>query len=194
MTQEEINAILEEDSCCTKKASNNECCSEEDVFDIIKDIDSAIKYLDRKKLCNDLLIEYRRTPFNSYSRKLAAYRIVVAALTSNEKRYLTIGDRWFPVIQFCKPGKEINCWGSKVIGTIESDGEKYIVVGGYANNGAGAGLSYFDSNYGVSHSDAPIGFRSVSSKRVAKHISEYFGHLLFDIHYGGTNCDWKWIS
>lgn len=194
MTQEEINAILGEDSCCIKKASNNECCSEEDVFNIIKDVDSAIKYLDRKKLCNDLLIEYRRAPFNSYGRKLVAYRIVVAALTSNEKRHLTTGDRWFPVIQFCKPGKENNCWGSKVIGTIESDGEKYTVVGGLASDGAGAGLGYFHSDDGVSNPYAYVGFRSVSSERIAKHISEYFGHLLFDIHYGGTNCDWKWIS
>lgn len=38
-----------------------------------------------------------------------------------------------------------------------------LVVGGCANLGASAGLGYFNSSGGVSHSDARIGFRSVSA-------------------------------
>lgn len=38
-----------------------------------------------------------------------------------------------------------------------------LIVGGSAGTGASAGLGYFDSGDGVSHSWAPIGFRSVSS-------------------------------
>ena len=38
-----------------------------------------------------------------------------------------------------------------------------LLVGGGATNGADAGLGAFDSSYGVSYSDAPIGFRSVSA-------------------------------
>lgn len=200
MTQEEIDAILGEDSGSSVTVEvvplteEPDASMEGDVFDIVKDVHSAIRYLNYKKLCLDILQEYGAAPHNSYSQKLAAYRIVVAALTSNEKRHLATGERWYPVVQFCKPGKEKNCWGSKVMGTIESEGEKYTVVGGHAYNGALAGLSYFYSTYGVSGSYTFIGFRSVSSERVAKHISEYFGRLLFDIHYGGTNCDWKWLS
>ena len=37
-------------------------------------------------------------------------------------------------------------------------------------------------------------FGGVSSKEIAEHISTYFGKLLFEILYGGTNCDWKWIE
>lgn len=198
MTQEEIDAILgSEESVRVEVVSLKEDdnpIEEVDVFEAIKSIDSAISYLNRRKLRPDLLQEYAISLPDSYSRKLTAYRIVVAALTSNEKRHLTTGDRWFPVVQFCIPGKEKNCWGSKVIGTIESEGEKYTVVGGSADNGAGAGLGLFTSSNGVSYSTAYIDFRSVSSERVAKHISEYFGRLLFEIHYGGTNCDWKWLS
>lgn len=39
-----------------------------------------------------------------------------------------------------------------------------------------------------------IGFRSVSRREIAEHISKYFGRLLFEVHYGGVNCDWKWIN
>ena len=144
--------------------------------------------------CEDLLISYNKSALNSYERKVASYRIVVAALTNNEKRYLTTGDKWYPVVQFCRPKDKRNCWGDVLIGTIESEGEKYSVVGGRAYDGTYAGLSYFNSHYGVSNSYAAIGFRSVSAKEIAEHISTYFGKLLFEVHYGGTNCDWKWVE
>lgn len=160
----------------------------------IKSVGDAINYLESKDMCADLINEYRNTPCDSYSEKLTAYRIVVAALTNNEQRHLTTGERWFPVIQFCKPGKEKNCWGSKIIGTIESEGQKYSVVGGHAHDGLSAGLGYFDSHFAVSYSGTPVGFRSVSRCEIALHISEHFGRLLFDVHYGGVNCDMKWVN
>lgn len=199
MTQEEIDAILDEDEGGSVEIevaplTEDDSPMEGDVFDIVKDLTSAIMYLKHKKLCNELLEEYVKAPPGSYSTKLSAYRIVVAALTSNEKRSLTKGERWFPVVQFCKPGKESNCLGKKVIGRIQSEGEEYVVVGGGASDGGGAGLGLFDSYSGVSFSGTVVGFRSVSSERVAKYISEQFGRLLFEIHYGGLNCDWKWLS
>lgn len=160
----------------------------------IKSVGDAINYLESKDMCADLINEYRNTPCDSYSEKLTAYRIVVAALTNNEQRHLTTGERWFPVIQFCKPGKEKNCWGSKIIGTIESEGQKYSVVGGNADDGGYAGLGHFSSDGGVSLSGHYVGFRSVSRCEIALHISEHFGRLLFDVHYGGVNCDMKWVN
>lgn len=160
----------------------------------IKSVGDAINYLESKDMCADLINEYRNTPCDSYSEKLTAYRIVVAALTNNEQRHLTTGERWFPVIQFCKPGKEKNCWGSKIIGTIESEGQKYSVVGGDAFYGASAGLGGFNSHDGVSYSWYTVGFQSVSRREIALHISEHFGRLLFDVHYGGVNCDMKWVN
>lgn len=160
----------------------------------IKTVEDALEYLNDHNLCPELLKEYDATVPGSYSEELVAYRVVVAALTNNENRHLTTGDRYYPVVQFCKPGKEKNCWGDKIIGTIESEGQKYTVVGGSAGDGAYAGLGYFGSDGGVSYSSAHFGFRSVSRREIALHISEYFGRLLFDIHYGGTNCDWKWVD
>lgn len=144
--------------------------------------------------CKDLLISYNKSIPGSYEHSVVCYRIVVAALTNNEKRHLTTGDKWYPVVQFCRPKDKNNCWGNVLIGTIESEGARYSVVGGNAAGGANAGLGHFLSDCGVSYSGASVGFRSVSSKEIAQHISTYFGKLLFDVHYGGTNCDWKWVE
>lgn len=163
-------------------------------FEKIKTVIDAVKYLEQHDLCPRLIEEYVNTSVGSYSRRMCEYRIVVAALTNNEERHLTTGERWYPVVQFCRPKDKENCYGNTVVGTIESEGERYLVVGGHADDGASAGLGYFYSACGVSSSWADVGFRSVSSKEAAEHISKYFGRLLFDVHYGGTNCDWKWVD
>lgn len=147
--------------------------------------------------CEDLLTSYTsytKTMRGSYEYSVVCYRIVVAALTNNEKRSLTTGDKWYPTVQFCRPKDKNNCWGNVLIGTIESEGERYSVIGGCAHNGVLEGLGYFHPNEGVSYSYSTTSFRSVSSKEIAEHISTYFGRLLFEVHYGGTNCDWKWVG
>lgn len=144
--------------------------------------------------CEDLITSYTKAMPDSYEFSVVCYRIVVAALTNNEKRHLTIGNKWYPVVQFCRPKDKNNCWGNVLIGTIESEGVRYSVVGGGAFNCTTAGLGAFFSHCSVSSSDAYIGFRSVYSKEIAQHISTYFGKLLFEVHYRGTNCDWKWIE
>lgn len=179
-----------------KQADGNVLVTFENVehWKLIKSIDDAIRYLNDKYMCLDILMEYHNAPSGSYTEKLAAYRIVVAALTNNEERHLTTGERWYPIVQFCKPGKEKNCYGSEIIGTIESEGQKFTVVGGRAAYGAGAGLGDFASRRAVSVSWYHVGFRSVSRREIAEHISKYFGRLLFEVHYGGVNCDWKWVN
>ena len=144
--------------------------------------------------CEDLIASYIKAMPNSYELSVICYRIVVAALTNNEKRHLTTGDKWYPVVQFCRPKDKNNCLGNVLVGTIESEGAKYSVVGGGAFHGASAGLGNFASYNGVSTSIMAIGFQSVSSKEIAQHISTYFGRLLFDVCYGGTNCDWEWVK
>ena len=157
-------------------------------------IDALIYVRNYLPECEDLLISYTKTMPGSYEYSVICYRIVVAALTNNEKRSLTTGDKWYPVVQFCRPEDKYNCQGNVLVGTIESEGERYSVIGGCAGSGALTGLGYFDSHDGVSYSYTSFGFQSVPSREIAEHISTYFGKLLFEIHYGGTNCDWKWID
>lgn len=160
----------------------------------IKSVEDALRYLNPRHICDDLIYEYYNALKDSYSEKLIEYRIVVAALTNNEESHLTTGERWFPVVQFCKPGREKNCYGREIIGTIESEGQKFTVVGGGANHGAYAGLGHFYSDDAVSHSWNNVGFRSVSRREIAEHISKHFGRLLFEVHYGGVNCNWEWVD
>lgn len=164
----------------------------------ITSFEGAYLYLKENKIREDLIRSYDSLPIdirNTYINTVLKYQIVVAALTNNEERHLTTGDRWFPVVQFCRPQDRKNCWGNVYIGTIKSEGKIYDVVGGDVNYGGYAGLGYFRSSNGVSFSPSLIGFRSVSaSHEIAEHISKYFGKLLFTVHYGGTNCDWKWIK
>lgn len=163
----------------------------------ITSFEGAYLYLKENKIREDLIRLYDSLPINfinTYLTTILKYQIVVAALTNNEERHLTTGDKWFPVVQFCRPQDRKNCWGNVYIGTIKSEGKIYDVVGGFANPGGAAGLGYFRSVNGVSASFSNISFRSVSSEEIAQHISKYFGKLLFTVHYGGTNCDWKWIK
>ena len=165
-----------------------------DTMESIKTIEDAAQFLTDKRICEDILDSLYRLPKYSFEWKIAAYRAVVAAVTYNEQRHLTTGERWFPTIEFCRPGKLKNCCGDIVIGRIKSEGEEFDVVGGNAIYGAGAGLGDFSSIDGVSDSYSIVGFRAVGSKKAALYISKQFGKLLFEVCYGGTNCDWKWIA
>ena len=165
-----------------------------DTMESIKTIEDAVQFLTDKGICGNILDSLFRLPKDLFEWKIAAYRAVVAAVTYNEQRHLTTGERWFPTIEFCRPGKLKNCCGDIVVGRIKSEGEEFDVVGGGAAGGTYAGLGSFSSNLGVSAAWAHIGFRSVGSKKAALYISKQFGKLLFEVSYGGINCDWRWIE
>ena len=165
-----------------------------DTMENIKTIEDAVKFLIDNEICEDLQYILYKIPNTSFEWKVAAYRAVVAAITYNEQRHLTTGERWFPTIEFCYPGKLKNCCGDIVVGRIKSEGEEFDVVGGATHDGADAGLGCFDSYCGVSDAWTNVGFRSVGSKKAAQYISKQFGKLLFEVSYGGINCDWKWID
>ena len=165
-----------------------------DTMESIKTIEDAAKFLADKRICEDILDSLYRLPKDSFEWKIAAYRAVVAAVTYNEQRHLTTRERWFPTIEFCRQGKLKNCHGDIVVGRIKSEGEEFDVVGGGASLGARAGLGDFGLSSGVSAAWSTFGFRSVGSKKAALYISKQFGKLLFEVSYGGTNCDWKWID
>lgn len=169
------------------------------ILDRLKDFHTVFIYLselasNNVKWAIDILDEYNNTKSGSYSEKLIIYRMVVAALTNNEKNHLVSGDRYIPYVDFCDPGKEKNCDGKTIVGHIESEGRKFTVVGGSTNNSSNAGLGCFNSYNSVSNSYMNVGFRSVSSRKIAEHISKYFGRLVFDIMYGAANCDYKWVD
>lgn len=167
---------------------------DKDPMECIKTIDDAIKFLSDHKICEDILESLSRLTKNSYEWKIAAYRAVVAAITYDKKGNLTMGEYYYPSIEFCLPGNFMNCWGNTILGRIQSRGEDYNVVGGGAYRSSGRGLGEFDLALNRGESYRFLSFRAVNSEKVAKYISRQFGKLLFDISFGGVNCDWKWIE
>ena len=174
-----------------------------DTIESIKTIEDAIKFLADKRICGDILDKricenildsLSRLPKDLFEWKIAAYRAVVVAVTYNEQRHLTTGERWFPTIEFCRPGKLKNCYGNIIVGRIKSEGEEFDVVSGSVDYGAMKGLGYFDSYNSVSGVCKNVGFMSIGSKKAAMYISRQFGKLLFEVSYGGTNCNWEWID
>lgn len=168
----------------------------EDSFKRLKTINSVIRYLkaSNEPWAKALLEEYDLALAGSYSEKVTLYRMVVAALTNNEERSLTTGECWCPVIEFGSHSNLQQYLGDNIVGEIESKGEQFTVVSGYVYYNAAMGIGSFNTNYAIGHSTSNSCFRSVSREDVAKHISEYFGPLLFEVAFGGTNCDWKWID
>ena len=132
-----------------------------DTMENIKNIDDAILFLVKNKIGDDILNTLSKLLPNSFEWKVAAYRAVVAAITYNEQRHLTTGERWFPTIEFCRPGKLKNCCGDIVVGRIKSEGEEFDVVGGRAYDGAHAGLGRVHSEYGVADALARGGCHAV---------------------------------
>lgn len=160
----------------------------------IKTFKDAYRYCFDHRGFMKYLIGCNRALEDSYEYKVAKLRLVIAALTNNEKVSLVSGKLYYPVIQFCSENSIKCCFGKKIIGKIKTEGKEYVVVGGssYYDSGAGLGCIYFNddlTNYLVK-----IGFLYVSHEEIAAHLSTYFGKLIFEVMYGGSNCDWEWVE
>ena len=159
-------------------------------------------FKDAYKYCFDhegfmkYLIGYNHAAADSYEYKVAKLRLVIAALTNNEKVSLVSGKLYYPVIQFCLADfcVEDSCFKNKLIGKIKSEGKEYVVVNSSVHYGSDAGLGCVNSRSGLSNVDSYISFLQVSSKEIAEHLSKYFGKLIFEVMYGGSNCDWEWVE
>ena len=73
-------------------------------------------------------------------------------------------------------------------------GKEYIVINNGICQSSIAGLYSIGSPYGLVFADSYVGFLQVSSIEIAKHLSTYFGKLIFEVLYGGPNCDWEWVE
>lgn len=162
----------------------------------IKTFDDAYDYCYTNNL-DKYTTNYCLATKDTYEEKVAKLRLVIAALTNNEKVSLVSGKLYYPVIQFCLADfyVEDSCFKNKIIGKIKSEGKEYVVVNSNAHYGSDSGLGCVNSRSGLSTNIySYVSFIQVSSKEVAEHLSTYFGKLIFEVMYGGSNCDWEWVE
>ena len=158
---------------------------------LIKTFDNAYYYcLHRRNKFIKYLNSYHQTKQDTYEEKVAQLRLVIAALTDNEKLSIEKGNLYCPVIQFCDETKINRCIGNKIIGKIKTKEKEYVVVCGDAGIASFAGLGYAIND--ISGSYAYIGLFAVSSKEIAEHLSTYFGKLIFEVMY--ERGDWEWVE
>ena len=160
----------------------------------IKTFEDAFCYCDN--YFPECITSYGNTDENTYEEKVAKLRLVIAALTNNEKVSLVSGKLYYPVIQFCLADFCVkdSCSKNKLIGKIKTEGKEYVVLNSNAHYCSDAGLGCVNSRSGLSNVDPYISFLQVSSKEIAEHLSKYFGKLIFEVMYGGSNCDWEWVE
>ena len=66
---------------------------------------------------------YDTTATNTYEESVSGLRLVIAALTNDEKLSLIKGNLYFPIIQFCNKESISKCLGNKITGKIKIEGK-----------------------------------------------------------------------
>ena len=160
----------------------------------IKTFEDAYDYCHTNNL-DKYTTNYFLAAADTYEEKVAKLRLVIAALTNNEKLSFVKGELYFPVVQlYSKYNINNDCDKNKIIGKIKAEGKEYTVTSEGVCNSSIAGLYSIGLPYGLAFAGSYVSFLQVSSIEIAKHLSTYFGKLIFEVMYGGINCDWEWVE
>ena len=156
----------------------------------IKTFYDVLDYCCDHSSLSDFTIAYE-TASTDYEEKIAKLRLVIAALTNNEKISLTDGSVYYPALQLYKTDYSKPVIGKDIVGTIITEGEKYIVISTIAHTTCLQGLGEFTPDCHFSSISTGINI-GLPSKEIADHLTKYFGKLLFEVMYGMCNCEWEW--
>ena len=191
------NKVLKNIACKTYK-------EEELVFDY-KKITNFRKACDALYLNYDEIKEKADTIYNISKSSAAMFKlnIIRKALNLGQDLHLTKNPEdsyiYYPHNPFVTKSStyyksEINSGKMEVIGKIKSEGEKYNVLGGGADNGGDAGLGYFYSYNGVGSAFTDVGFLGCANKEIAQHLGKYFGMLITEAKYAGMIKDFEIVE
>ena len=159
----------------------------------IKTFNDAFWYCDNDENLTEYITNYSPASADTYGEKVAGLRLVIAALTNNEKLSLTGGTVYYPALQLYKADYLEPIIGKDTIGTIITEGEKYIVISTAAHTTCSQGLGDFPPDCHFSSVSTGINI-GLPSKEIADHLTKYFGKLLFEVMYGMCNCEWEWVE
>ena len=158
----------------------------------IKTFNDALDYCCGHSSLSDFATAYKTTS-TDYEEKVAQLRLIIAALTNNEKLSLTSGTVYYPALQIYKADYSEKIISKEVIGTIITEGKRYVVASITAHTTCLQGLGDFPPDCHFSSVSTGINI-GLSSKEVADHLTKYFGKLLFEVMYGMCNCEWEWVE
>ena len=175
------------------KNSKIEFIDAEPYWKSIKTFDDAFWHCDNDEYLEEYVTNYSHALADTYENKVAKLRLVIAALTNNEKLSLTSGTVYYPALQFYKADYSEPIIGKDIIGTIITEGERYVVTSITAQTTYLKGLGEFTSDCSLSSVSTGINI-GVPSKEIADHLTKYFGKLLFEVMYGMCNCEWEWVE
>lgn len=129
---------------------------------------------------------------NQSIEPLSKLQLIIDALNEGHKFNLLTGTVWYPWVRFFRMKSVPK--DAEVIGHFRYQGEKFALVGGSAYYGSDAGLSCFNSCYGVSDAYSHVGMLACKSEEIAKYVSTQFGKLVFDAcfarHFEGKEFEW----
>lgn len=127
------------------------------------------------------------------ARAMIKLNIVRQALNLGHEMDFKKGTIWYPYTPailpnnlYCKDSYEIE------VAKVKIGCDTFTLLGGYASNGAYAGLGNFSSVIGVANSSAYVGFLGCATKEIAQHMGKHFAKLIFEAEYGDT-VDYEWI-
>lgn len=156
----------------------------ENIMGRIKTYEDAVNYLG----CATRDTIYYNKSVNS----LAKLQTILNALNEGHKFNLLTGTIWYPWVRFFRMKSVPK--DAEVIGHFRYQGEKFALVGGYADYGSYAGLGYFGSDGGVGDAVSDVGMLACKSEEIAKYVSTQFGKLVFDAcfarHFKGEEFEW----
>lgn len=101
------------------------------------------------------------------------------------KPKMTEGNIYYGWVKAYKKSSNIPS-DKKIIGNFIADGQKYLLVGGFQDDGSYAGLGGYGSS-------ADLGLLCCKSAEIAQYMSEQFGKLIFDACYAHHVGSYQWI-
>ena len=108
------------------------------------------------------------------------------------KPKMTEGEVYYGWVRFYRKSSDVPS-NKKIIGNFITNGQEYILVGGFGSNGSYGGLSSFDFTYGAGYSVAAYGLLCCKSIDIAKYMSEQFGKIIFDACYAQHIGVYTWV-
>jgi hypothetical protein len=130
--------------------------------------------------------------YNESVNSLAKLQIILNALNEKHKFNLLTGTVWYPWVRFFRMKSVPK--DAEVIGHFRYQGEKFALVGGFANYGGRAGLGSFSSSLGVGDATSNVGMLACKSEEIARYVSIQFGKLVFEAcfarHFEGKEFEW----